>query len=114
MNKAPLFLSESIRTNSSDKLTRNFSLNKIYNSLIDLFIDRTAINTSYNLFETNKDEIEKSMRYNHCNRINDARRIEFGNNFKQESDVFDEKRQIWIDKHIDVERDDLFIPRDDA
>ena len=28
--------------------------------------------------------------------------------------LFDEKRQIWIDRFVDTINDDMFIPRDDA
>ena len=50
MNKAPLFLSESIRTIASDKLLNDVSLKRMHNSLMNLFCDRTAIDTSLRRF----------------------------------------------------------------
>lgn len=113
VDKITLPISSSIRTNSSDKLSRKISFVKMHNSLIDLFIDRTAIDTSLNLFG-DKEAILETMRYNNCKHLNDDRTIEFNQSWKQEDDVFDEDRQIWIDRYIDVERDDMFVPRDDA
>lgn len=100
-----------IRTNTGAKLLRKISLDRIQNSLMELFEDRTKQKT--NLF-ADEDGIRKVLRYSNCLHLNDARTIEFGNSFKQANDVFDEKRQIWIDRFIDTEKDDLFIPRDDS
>ena len=104
-------LSDNIRTNCAERLTRKISLDRIQNSLIDLFMDRTKQDTHDNFAD--EDELRKVMQYSNCLHLNDARTIEFGNSFKQADDVFDEKRQIWIDRFIDTEKDDLFIPRDD-
>lgn len=106
-------LAESIRTSTSDKLHNNISLSRMHNSLVDLFLDRTAINKSVNLFD-NSDGVKKTLRYIHCKDLNDERTIKFHQSWKQKDDVFDEKRQIWISRFIDTINDDLFIPRDDA
>ena len=108
-----LVLSESIRTMASDKLLKNVSLNRIHNCLIDLFLDRTVNDTPINLLD-NEDGVKKTLRFIHCQNLNDEKVIKFNQNWKQADDVFDEKRQIWIDRFIDTEKDDLFIPRDDA
>ena len=101
-----------IRTNTGAKLLRKISLKRMNNRLMDLFMDRTK-QDSVNRF-ADEDGIRKVMQYNHCLHLNDARTIEFGNSCKQADDVFDEKRQIWISRFIDTEKDDLFIPRDDG
>ena len=112
MNKAPLSISSSIRTNSSDVLLRNVSIKRMHNSLIDLFVDRTNLDTISGIGD--EDSIKQMMQFNKCNSMNDERTIKFHQSWKQASDVFDEKLQIWIDKSIDTEKDNLFIPRDDA
>ncbi len=104
-------LSESIRTTSSDKLLRTISLNKMHNSLIDLFSDRTAIDNDNG---TNDEDVFKVLRYSDCLSLNDESTIKFHQSQHQQSDVFDEQRQIWIDEHINPIEDDLFIPRSDA
>ena len=101
-----------IRTNTGAKLLRDISLDRMQNSLLDLFMDRNK-QDKVNLL-ADEDGIRKVMRYSNCLHLNDARTIEFCNSFKQADDVFDEKRQIWIDRFIDTEKDDLFIPRDDS
>ncbi|MBR2651744.1 hypothetical protein IKD48_03055 [bacterium] len=113
MNKAPLSLSSSIRTNSSDKLLRTISLPGMYTELIDLFVDRTAKDTSINGF-ANDEKINEFLKYSHCLSLNDERTIKFNQGWKQEDDVFDEKLQIWISKFIDTEKDNMFVPRVDA
>ena len=40
--------------------------------------------------------------------------VKFQQSFKQDSDVFDEKRQIWFSCTVDLVEDDLFIPKDDV
>lgn len=106
-------LASEIRTSVGDKLSRNVSLVKMHNSLSELFVDRTSIDTSLRrLFD--EDKMKKSMQYSHCKSLNDERTIKFNQTCKQESDVFDEDRQIWIDEFVDPINDDLFIPRDDA
>ena len=106
-------VASNIRTSASDVLLRKVSMVRMYNSLVGLFADRTANNTPTNLFD-NGDGVKRTLRYMHCLSLNDERTIAFHQGWKQSSDVFDEDRQIWIDANIDVERDDLFIPRDDA
>lgn len=106
-------LSSSIRTNTGARLLRNISLARMHNSLMDLFVDRTAVDTSLRRL-VSEDGIRKVVKYNKCESLNDERTIKFNQSFKQADDVFDEKRQIWINKYIDTEKDDLFIPRDDA
>ena len=105
-------LSSSIRTNTGAKLLKNISLDKMHNSLIGLFIDKTKNETPNNLFDNG--EVKKILSYSHCKHLNDKRTIEFKNSLRQDDDVFDETRQIWISRHIDPEKHDLFIPRDDA
>lgn len=111
MNKAPLFLSSQIRSDSGNVLLRKVSLVRIHNSLIDLFIDRTAIGNSSDGFEDGVFEVLKCM---HCKQLNDERTISFNQGWKQSSYVFNEKLGIWIDENIDVEKDNLFIPRSDS
>jgi len=106
-------LASEIRTSVGDKLSRNVSLVKMHNSLSELFIDRTAIDTSLRRFFS-EDGMKKSMQQSNCKSLNDERTIKFHQSIKQQDDVFDEKRQIWIDKFIDPIKDDLFIPRSDA
>ena len=105
-------LSSSIRTNTGAKLLKEISLDKMHNSLMGLFVDKTKNETRINLFD--KDEVKKTLAYNHCKSLNDKRTIEFHQSFKQEYYVFNEKRKIWISRYIDSEKDDLFIPRDDV
>ena len=105
-------ISENVRTISAAKLQRKISLIRMHNSLIDLFCDRTAIDTSLSRF--NDEDVFETLRYNHCQALNDERTIKFNQGWKQPNDVFDEKRQIWIGETIDPIKDDLFIPRDDA
>ena len=105
-------LSENIRTNCADKLLRNVSLEKMHNSLIDLFVDRTSADTTLrNLM--NDESMKKLLRYGNCLCLNDERTIKFHESTKLNCDVFDESRQIWIPDYVKLD-DDLFIPRDDA
>lgn len=106
-------LASEIRTNVGDKLSRNVSLVNMHNSLSELFVDRTSIDTSLRRY-FDDGAMKKSMQFSHCQSLNDERTIKFHQSCKQEDDVFDETRQIWIDKFIDPIKDDLFIPRDDA
>lgn len=106
-------LSENIRTIASDKLQRNVSLKRMQRKLNELFVDWKTKENPTNLFEKD-DGIRKVMKYNRCESLNDARTIKFHQSWKQDSYVFDETRQIWIDEHIDPINDDMFIPRDDA
>lgn len=108
-------LAENIRTNTSDNLLRNISLARMKRKLIELFVDWNAkdIDDSDDIFGAN-DEIKKTMQYNSCLSLNDENTIKFNQSHKQKDDVFDEKRQIWIDSYIDAINDDLFIPRDDT
>ena len=108
-----LVLSESIRSMASDKLLRNISLKRMQRKLNELFDNGTEKKGDVSLFGDD-DAVKESLRYMHCHSLNDERTIEFNQNWKQADDVFDEKRQIWIDRFIDTEKDDLFIPRDDA
>ena len=85
----------------------------MHNSLIDLFVDRTKVETTFRRF-MNNDSIKKSMQFHKCQSLNDERTIKFHQSAKQDSYVFDESRQIWIDDNVDPINDDLFIPRDDA
>ena len=112
MNNA-IGLAESIRTISAGKLQRNISLSRMHHTLIDLFVDRTAIDTTLAGFVNDEDVLE-TLRYMNCLSLNDERTIKFHQSWKQDSYVFDEKRQIWIDGIVDAEKDDMFIPRDDV
>lgn len=104
-------LASEIRTRVGEKLSRNVSLVKMHNSLSELFVDRTSIDTSLGrFFKFDKD----APRYYHCLCLNDERTIKFHQSTKQDSYVFDEQRQIWIDEYIDPIKEDYFIPRDDA
>lgn len=110
MNK--LGMASTIRTSCAEMLARKRSIKRMQNSLIELFVDRTKDDKPVNLFDNGK--IRQILRYSHCKSLNDKKIIEFHQSFKQEDDVFDEDRQIWISSHIDPIKDDLFIPRDDA
>lgn len=112
MDNAPLILSSTIRTSASDTLLNTISLKEMQDKLFDLFIDRENKKTVVNLLETNA--MKESLRYIHCRQLNDELTIDYNQKWKQSNDIFDEKRQIWIDKYIDAEKDDMFIPRDDA
>lgn len=113
MNNAPLSLSSSIRTISSDKLLRTISIPRMQRKLIELFVDRTKKENP--LFsDDDKEQLDKVLKFNHCLSLNDERTIAFNQGWKQEDDVFDEKRQIWISGHINPIEDDVFIPRDDV
>lgn len=113
MNKAPFILSSSIRTIASDKLQRTISIPKMQRKLNELFDDRTGKDSNISLFGSD-DDVKESLRYMHCQDLNDERTIAFNQGWKQSDDVFDEKRQIWISGTIDPINDDMFIPRDDA
>lgn len=113
MNKAPFILSSSIRTIASDKLLRTISIPRMQRKLNELFEDETEKENKASLFGDD-DAVNQSLKFMHCNSLNDERTIKFHQGWKQESDVFDEKRQIWISEHIDPIEDDLFIPRDDS
>ena len=112
MNKAPFILSSSIRTIASNKLFSTISIPRMQRKLIELFDDGTE-NDKVSLLDDDGG-VKKSLRYIHCKSLNDARTIAFNQGWKQANDVFDEKRQIWIDEFIDPINDDMFIPRDDA
>ena len=116
MNNATLFLSESIRTIASDKLFGNISLARMQGKLIGLFVDWNAndVNDSDSVFGDYTDGMKRIMQFSKCESLNDERTIEFHQGWKQESDVFDESRQIWIPYGVDPINDDMFIPRDDA
>ena len=94
-----------IRIKVKDRLANTLDTN-----LLDLFIDRTSIDTSFGRFMgKNKD----NQRYDHCLCLNNEKTIKFHQSFKQDNDVFDEKRQIWVSATVDLVKDNLFIPRDD-
>ena len=109
---SPLDISIGIRTISAGKLQRDVSLSRMHHSLIDLFVDRTAINSEINLI--GNDRMLENLRFMHCQSLNDERTIAFHQGWKQADDVFDEQRQIWIPNSVDVEKDNMFVPRDDA
>ena len=113
MNKAPFILSSSIRTISSDKLQRTISIPRMQRKLIELFEDGTEKDNKVSLFGDDS-AFKESLRYMHCQSLNDERTIKFHQGWKQDGYVFNEKLQIWIDGSIDVEKDNLFVPRVDA
>ena len=113
MNNAPLSLSSSIRTISSAKLLRTISIPRMQRKLNELFEDETEKENKASLFGDD-DAVNQSLKFMHCNSLNDERTIKFHQGWKQKDDVFDEKRQIWISKYIDPINDDMFIPRDDS
>lgn len=80
MDKAPFILSSSIRTSSSDKLLRTFSITRMYNSLTGLFTDRTKIDTSLRRFIKVKDNYIEHKKFNDCLHLNDERTIEWDKN----------------------------------
>ena len=95
-----------IRLKVKDKLANTSNTN-----LLDLFVDRTSIDTSFRRFMgVNKD----NPRYDNCLCLNDEKTIKFHQSLKQDNDVYDEKRQIWVGGTVDLVEDDLFIPRDDV
>ncbi len=107
-----LDLAYRIRTKSCERLLTRTSISPdtLNTNLLGLFIDRKSIDTSFRrFFGRNKDR----PLYRHCQSLNDARTIDFHQRVKQESDVFDEKRQIWIPNYVDLETDDLFIPKEE-
>lgn len=108
-----LELASNIRTNTAERLLRTISLKSMHDCLNGLFVDKNASDTPVNLFD-DEDGVKKTLRYIHCKHLNDKRTIAFNQRWKQANDVFDEKRQIWIDGFIDTEKDDLFIPRVDS
>ena len=85
--------------------------NTLDTNLLDLFVDRRSIDTSFRRFMGKN---EDTPRYRHCLCLNDEKTIKFHQSFKQDSDVFDEKRQIWVSAYVNLVEDDLFIPRDDV
>lgn len=106
-------LASRIRTRTSEKLSTktNISPVKLHRNIMNMFIDRTSIETSFRRFMgKNKD----TLRYDYCKCLNDKETIQFQQSYKQDGDVFDEKRQIWVSGYVDLVEDDLFIPRDDA
>ena len=123
-----LGLASNIRITVCERLSRNISLAKIQDNLLKLFVDRINVDSSslgrfvdvefedriyLDGDDINDDKIT-ILDYNDCLCLNDESTIEFNQKFKQADDVFDEKRQIWIDRFVDTEKNDLFIPRDDG
>lgn len=89
-------LSSSIRTNCSEVLSRKISLVKMHNSLIDLFVDRTEVDTTLRRF-MDDESLNKSMQYSRCKSSNDDH-----DSYSCDGD------------DVDSIKYDLFIPRDDA
>lgn len=94
-------LSSQIRTNSGETLLRDISIARMHGILIDLFFDRTSIDTSLARF-FNKDNLKENLAYNDCLRLNDEQTRDFYKSFEQPSD-----------KPID-ESHNLFIPFEDG
>ena len=53
-------VASNIRTIASDKLLKNVSLKRMHNSLIELFVDRTAIDNDNG---TNDEDVFEVLRY---------------------------------------------------
>ena len=94
-------LIETIRTNCAERLLRTISLKKMQRKLNELFVDWQVQSNI-----ESDDGIQKTIKYNKCESLNDERTIKFNQRFKQATDVFDETRQIWIDKYIDPINDE--------
>ena len=96
MDKAPLSLSSSIRTNSSENLLRVISISRMYSNLIDLFFDRTSIDTSLARFFS-EDKVKEVLAYTDCLNLNDEDTIRFNNSQIQASDKpIDESHNFFI------------------
>lgn len=108
-----LLINSKIRTKCADELQRTISLKSMQNCLMDLFCDRTKIETSLRRF-FDEDNIKNTPRWYNCLSMNDERTIKFHQGFKQQNYVFNEDKQIWIDPFVDPIEHDYFIPRDDA
>ena len=117
-------LASKLRTNTGERLTRNISLARIHNSLSELFVDRTNIDSSSlgrfvdmefenRIYLSPGDAVDENkitiLNYNHCLHLNDEKTIKHNS-----KDVFDESRQIWIPHEVDVVKDNMFIPRSDT
>ena len=80
----------------------------------DLFVDWNRTDSDSNSVFGDAGDVLEYSRYYNCQSLNDERMIKFHQGWKQDGYVFNEKLQIWIDGSIDVEKDNLFVPRVDA
>ena len=95
MNKAPL-LATAIRTNCAERLLRTISIQRMHYSLMDLFVDRTAIDTSLRRYFS-EDAIEQILVYNDCLKLNDENTIDFNNSFSDSGmNPIDENHNMFI------------------
>lgn len=106
-------LASKIRTKTGERLLNKtiLSSDKLHKNILELFVDRTSIDTTLRRFIKLDDNI---LKYSHCLCLNDEKTIQFQQSFKHDHFIFDEDRQIWRDAYIDPTTEDCFIPRDDA
>ncbi|MBR2651236.1 hypothetical protein IKD48_00110 [bacterium] len=89
-------LSSQIRKNSGETLLRDISIARMHGKLIDLFFDRTSIDTSLARF-FNEDNLKETLAYNDCLRLNDKETRDFHKTFEQASDKpVDESHNFFI------------------
>lgn len=89
-------LSSQIRKNSGETLLRDISIARMHGILIDLFFDRTTIDTSLARF-FNEDNLKENLAYHDCLRLNDEETIDFYNSNMQSSDKpIDESHNFFI------------------
>ena len=69
------------------------SLDRMHKTLLELFVDRTKIDTSLARF-MNKEKIAESLLYSRCMDLNDEKRIEFIKSLSHER--HDEKYNMFI------------------
>lgn len=89
-------LSSQIRKNTGETLLRDISITRMYGNLIDLFFDRTSIDTSLARF-FNEDNLKKNLAYHDCLKLNDEDTMQFYKSIEQASDKpVDESHNFFI------------------
>ena len=91
-------LSSQIRKNIGESLLKDISIARMQGNLIDLFFDRTSIDTSIARF-FNEDKLKETLVYKDCLKLNDE-------------DYYNSNQQL-NDKPID-ESHNFFIPFEDG
>lgn len=81
----------------------------MHNILIGLFVDRTAIDTSF--FGGFAFDYDKWKVYSDCLHLNDKNTIDFNNRLPQSDDIFDEDTGNYYPNRVDF-NNDVFIPFD--
>lgn len=89
-------LSSTIRDNINAKLSKEISLDGMHNSLTNLFIDRTKIDTSLRRL-MNDDLIRLNLIYSDCMSLNDESKIKFN-------------KSLPMNERVNKEHD-MFIPK---